>query len=63
MAAFAFVIAMSMVLLHGLDLLVEWPFFGASKAYDAIACVSGIVLVTLCFPVYRKLPKYAAKIR
>ena len=63
MTAFTFLIALTVALLHGLDLLLEWPFHGASKLYDAAACVCGLVLTALCFLVYRELPKYAAKAR
>lgn len=61
MTAFTFLIALTGVLLHGLDLLVDWPFHGASNFYDAVACVCGLVLIALCFSVYRELPTYAAK--
>ena len=57
MTAFAFAIAFSTALLHGADLLIEWPFHGASKMYDAVAAICSLVISIMCWPVYRELPK------
>jgi hypothetical protein len=57
MTTFAFTIAISTVLLHGTDLLIEWPFHGVSKVYDAIAGVCALGIAIMCWPVYQDLPK------
>ena len=50
MTAFTFLIALTVALLHGLDLLVEWPFHGA-VSYTTQLLVFAVSFSLLCvFP-------------
>ena len=55
LTAFSIFVAVLTVGIHGLDLLIGWPYHSLSIAYNSVATVCGLVVTGMAMSVYKEL--------
>lgn len=58
MVYFSFLVGTVVLVLHGLDLAIGWPFHQASLIYDIVSLIGGTTLAYLSWRVYREYKKH-----
>ena len=58
MVYFSFMMGVASVLLHGLDLLIAWPFHQASIMYDIVFLICGAILAGMSWHTHKEREKY-----
>ena len=58
MVYFSFMMGIASVILHGLDLLIAWPFHQAAISYDIVFLICGAVLAAMSWHTYKERERY-----